>query len=275
VLLAGLHAPGATTVVEPAPTRDHTERMFRHFGVTVESTLLPNGANKVRVVGQPELTGRRIVVPADPSSAAFLVVAALIVPGSHITVRNVGMNPLRTGLFTTLQEMGAAIAITNPREEAGEPVADLEVRASALKGVVVPAARAPSMIDEYPILAVAAAFAEGETRMEGLAELKVKESDRLAVMANGLAACGVAARAEGETLIVRGGARPKGHATIAVHLDHRIAMSFLVLGMAAEKAIAVDDASAIATSFPDFVSLMNGLGAALAEVPAADMPPVA
>jgi 3-phosphoshikimate 1-carboxyvinyltransferase len=274
VLLAGLHAAGATTLIEPAPTRDHTERMFRHFGVEVESTALPGGANKVRIIGRPELTGRAIVVPADPSSAAFAVVAALIVPGSTVTLRNVGMNPLRTGLFDTLMEMGADIAFTNTREEAGEPVADLVVRSSKLKGVNVPAARAPSMIDEYPILAVAAAFADGETRMDGLAELRVKESDRLALMANGLVACGVKARADGDALIVQGGAA-KGHATIAVHLDHRIAMSFLVLGMAAEKPVAVDDASAIATSFPGFIALMNGLGASIADVPATDMPPVA
>jgi 3-phosphoshikimate 1-carboxyvinyltransferase len=274
VLLAGLHAPGATTVIEPAPTRDHTERMFRHFGVTVDSMLLENGANKVRVVGQPELSGRAIVVPADPSSAAFPVVAALIVPGSHVTIRNVGINPLRIGLFDTLREMGADIVFKNTREEAGEPVADLEVRSSKLKGVTVPASRAPSMIDEYPILSVAAAFAEGETRMDGLAELRVKESDRLSLMANGLSACGVAARAEGDSLIVRGGGAPRGHATIAVHLDHRIAMSFLVLGMASDKSIAVDDASAIATSFPGFVALMNGLGAKLSDVPATDMPVV-
>jgi 3-phosphoshikimate 1-carboxyvinyltransferase len=272
VLLAGLHAAGATTVIEPAPTRDHTERMFTHFGVRVRSELLSSGANKVTIVGQPELSGRKIVVPADPSSAAFLVVAALIVPGSHITLRNIGLNPLRTGLFDTLREMGADIAFTNSREEAGEPVADLEVKAGTLKGVLVPASRAPSMIDEYPILSVAAAFAEGETRMEGLGELKVKESDRLALMANGLVACGVDAETEGETLIVRGGSRPKGNATIAVHLDHRIAMSFLVLGMAAEQPIAVDDASAIGTSFPDFVGLMNGLGAKISDIPAADMP---
>jgi len=274
VLLAGLHAPGATTVVEPAPTRDHTERMFRHFGVDVTSILLPDGKNKVRIIGQPELSGRKIVVPADPSSAAFPVVAALIVPGSHVTLRNVGINPLRTGLFDTLREMGADIVFKNTREEAGEPVADLEVRSSKLKGVNVPASRAPSMIDEYPILAIAAAFAEGETRMDGLAELRVKESDRLSLMANGLIACGVNSRAEGDSLIVRGGARPRGHATIAVHLDHRIAMSFLVLGMAAEKAVAVDDASAVATSFPDFVALMNGLGAQVRDVPAKDMPAV-
>ena len=274
VLLAGLHAPGATTLIEPAPTRDHTERMFKHFGVTVESALQSNGANKVRIVGQPELTGRKIVVPADPSSAAFAVVAALIVPGSQVTLRNIGINPLRTGLFDTLKDMGADIAFTNKREEAGEPVADLVVKSSKLKGVNVPASRAPSMIDEYPILAVAAAFADGETRMDGLEELRVKESDRLALMANGLKACGVNARAEGDALIVQGGSA-KGNATIAVHLDHRIAMSFLVLGMASEKPVAVDDASAIATSFPDFIPLMNGLGASMAEVPAADMPPVA
>lgn len=273
VLLAGLHAPGATTVTEPAATRDHTERMYKHFGVEVESTRLPNGANKVRIVGQPELTGRKIVVPADPSSAAFVVVAALIVPGSKVTLRNIGLNPLRTGLFDTLREMGADIVYANQREEAGEPVADLQVTASKLKGVVVPADRAPSMIDEYPILSVAAAFAEGETRMEGLAELRVKESDRLALMANGLKACGVNARAEGDTLIVRGGARPKGHATIGVHLDHRIGMSFLVLGMASEQPIAIDDASAIGTSFPGFVTLMNGLGAKISDVAATDMPP--
>jgi 3-phosphoshikimate 1-carboxyvinyltransferase len=272
VLLAGLHAPGATTVTEPAPTRDHTERMFRAFGVAVDSVALANGAQRVTVVGQPELSGRAIVVPGDPSSAAFLAVAALIVPGSRLTIRNVGLNPLRIGLFDTLRDMGAAVAFINRREEAGEPVADLEVSASALKGIAVPAARAPSMIDEYPILAVAAAFAEGETRMDGLAELRVKESDRLALMADGLRACGVDARAEGDALIVRGGRRPRGNATIAVHLDHRIAMSFLVLGMASEQPVAVDDASAIGTSFPGFVDLMNGLGANIATVPAADMP---
>jgi len=271
VMLAGLHAPGITTVTEPAASRDHTERMFRYFGVDVRvETGLPGGETgnstyKVELVGQPELTGRPVNVPADPSSAAFLVVAALLVPGSHLVLPNVGVNPLRTGLFDTLREMGADIAYTNTRDEAGEPVADLEVKHSALKGVTVPASRAPSMIDEYPILAVAAACADGVTRMEGLAELKVKESDRLAVMANGLAACGVAATAEGDSLIVRGGGI-KGGATIQVHLDHRIAMSFLTLGMVSEKPITVDDSSAIATSFPDFVALMNGLGAKIDSV---------
>jgi 3-phosphoshikimate 1-carboxyvinyltransferase len=221
---------------------------------------------KVRVVGQPELLGRPITVPGDPSSAAFPVVAATIVPGSKILLPNVGINPLRIGLFTTLKEMGASIVFKNERDEAGEPVADLEVSAASLQGVHVPASRAPSMIDEYPVLAVAAAFADGETRMEGLSELKVKESDRLAAMVQGLTACGVDARAEGDTLIVRGnGKAPKGGATIAVELDHRIAMSFLVLGMAAAESVAVEDAAAIQTSFPGFAGLMNGLGAAIGE----------
>ena len=267
VLLAGLHAPGLTTVTEPTASRDHTERMFRHFGVEVEAgpaSGMGEGAYKVSIIGQPELTGRPVAVPGDPSSAAFLVVAALLVPGSHLIIRNVGVNPLRTGLFTTLQEMGAEIAFRNPREEAGEPVADLEVKSSALKGITVPAARAPSMIDEYPILAIAAALAEGETRMESLGELRVKESDRLTVMEKNLAACGVSASVSGDVLTVRGGA-PKGNTavTIPVNLDHRIAMSFLVLGMAGNRSIAIDDSSAIGTSFPGFIPLMNGLGASI------------
>ncbi len=281
VLLAGLHAKGLTTVTEPTPSRDHTERMFRHFGVDVWTETVQTGSSggrqgssryKVQVQGQPELSGRPINVPADPSSAAFLVVAALLVPGSHLILPNISINPLRIGLFDTLIEMGAQIAYTNSRIEAGEPVADLEVKYSQLKGINVPAARAPSMIDEYPILAVAAACAEGVTRMDGLEELKVKESDRLSAMANGLKACGVDAKAEGDSLIVRGGG-PKGNAPvmIPVNLDHRIAMSFLVLGMAGDRPIAVDDASAINTSFPDFIGLMNGLGADIQAVPAKDL----
>jgi 3-phosphoshikimate 1-carboxyvinyltransferase len=262
VLLAGLHAGGITTVTEPAASRDHTERMFKHFGVEVDVSMpkSPSDRYQVRVKGQPELSGRPINVPADPSSAAFLAVAASIVPGSHLILPNIGINPLRTGLFDTLEEMGASIAYTNQREEAGEPVADLEIKYAKLKGVTVPAARAPSMIDEYPILAVAAACADGETRMEGLEELKVKESDRLTAMAKGLAACGVLATAGADSLIVRGGP-VKGGVTIPVQLDHRIAMSFLILAMIAEQEIAIDDASAIATSFPDFIGLMNSLGA--------------
>jgi len=282
VLLAGLHAPGVTTVTEPTASRDHTERMFRHFGVDVRTETVPGGSAggqngssryKVAVVGQPELSGRAINVPADPSSAAFLIVAALLVPGSHLILPNVGINPLRLGLFETLREMGADIAYTNRREEAGEPVADIEVKSSNLKGINVSADRAPAMIDEYPILAVAAACADGETRMDGLEELRVKESDRLAAMVQGLSACGVTARAEGDSMIVRGGG-PKGNApvTIPVNLDHRIAMSFLVLGMAGERPIAVDDASAIATSFPDFAGLMNGLGGSIQSVSKRDLP---
>ena len=264
VLLAGLHAGGITTVTEPAASRDHTERMFRYFGADV-STRTIESRYQVQVVGQPELTGRPIIVPGDPSSAAFLVVAALLVPGSQLILPNIGLNPLRTGLFDVLEEMGANITFTNRRDQAGEPVADIEVKSSSLKGVTVPASRAPSMIDEYPILAVAAAAAEGVTRMEGLAELRVKESDRLAAMAQGLESCGVFARAEGDTLTVRGGAA-RGGVTIPVNLDHRIAMSFLVLGMVSGRPIAIDDAAAIATSFPDFIGLMNGLGAAIESV---------
>jgi 3-phosphoshikimate 1-carboxyvinyltransferase len=266
VMLAGLHAPGMTTVTEPAASRDHTERMFRHFGVTVDCGPVAAGSARyqVTIIGQPELSGRPVVVPGDPSSAAFPIVAALLIPGSDVLVENVGLNPLRTGLFDTLRTMGADLEILNQRMEAGEPVADLKVKASALKGVNVPAARAPSMIDEYPILAVAAACAEGETRMEGLSELRVKESDRLAAMVNGLMACGVDARADSDAMIVRGiGKPPTGRATIAVNLDHRIAMSFLVMGQVSDNPIEIDDAAAIATSFPDFVSLMSKLGATL------------
>jgi len=268
VLLAGLHGPGVTTVTEPAASRDHSERMLRYFGAKVSTSQADDGVYTVQLAGRPELTGRPVVVPADPSSAAFPLVAAILVPGSAITIANVGMNPLRTGLFTTLRDMGADIKIVNPREEAGEPVADLVVKHSSLQGITVPAARAPSMIDEYPILAVAAAFASGETRMEGLAELKVKESDRLAAMADGLQSCGITARVEGDTLTVTGGkARPGNAAPIAVNLDHRIAMSFLVLGMVSDGAVTVDDATAIATSFPGFLPLMNGLGADIREIP--------
>jgi len=266
VLLAGLHAPGRTTVTEPAASRDHTERMFRHFGVEVETGPAAPGsaAYKVSITGQPELTGKPIIVPGDPSSAAFPMVAALLIEGSDIIIENVGLNPLRTGLFDTLRDMGARIETLNTRLEAGEPVADLRVTYGTLKGVHVPAVRAPSMIDEYPILAVAAACAEGETRMDGLAELRVKESDRLAAMVSGLQACGVEAHAEGDSMIVRGkGKPPKGAAMIPVHLDHRIAMSFLVLGQVSAQPIQIDDAFAIATSFPDFVPLMTKLGAVL------------
>jgi 3-phosphoshikimate 1-carboxyvinyltransferase len=265
VLLAGLNAPGRTTVIEPEPTRDHTEAMLRHFGVDIRVESVEQG-RAITLVGQPEIGGQAIAVPADPSSAAFPLVAALLLPGSDVTLRGVGMNPHRSGLVETLRVMGADIAVIEPREAAGEPVADLRARASRLSGVEVPAARAPSMIDEYPILAVAAAAAEGTTVMHGLAELRVKESDRLAAIARGLAACGVVVAAGPDSLTVTGrGGRPRGGAlgsqAIATGYDHRIAMAFLVLGMAAEAPVEIDDGAAIGTSFPGFIDLMNGLGA--------------
>jgi 3-phosphoshikimate 1-carboxyvinyltransferase len=263
VLIAGLHAAGETTVVS-APTRDHTERMLRHFGARIR--VEPRGAlEAITVAGDAELTGSDVIVPGDPSAAAFLAAAALIVPGSEITIEGVLANPTRTGFYQTLAEMGADVAFSNAREEGGEPVADLVVRASKLKGVTVPAERAPSMIDEYPILAVVAAFAEGETRMEGLAELKVKESDRLAATAAGLAANGAAAKVDGDCLIVSGSGAVKGGGTVATHMDHRIAMSFLTMGLASDRPVAVDDAAMIATSFPEFRGLMEELGAQFRE----------
>jgi len=261
VLLAGLNTPGETTVIEPEPTRDHTELMLRHYGATVRVEQLPEG-RAVTVEGQPEITGRAVRVPADPSSAAFPIVAALIRPGSRVVLPGVGLNPHRIGLIDTLREMGADIAVANARTEAGEPVADLTVVAGELSGVDVPPERAPSMIDEYPILAMAAACATGRTRMAGLAELRVKESDRLAAVADGLAACGVEVEAGEDSLTVHGtGRRPRGGATVPSGLDHRIAMAFLVLGMAAEAPVGVDDAGPIETSFPGFALLMNRLGA--------------
>jgi 3-phosphoshikimate 1-carboxyvinyltransferase len=263
ILLAGLNTAGETTVIEPEATRDHTERMLRHFGAEVRVVDNPDGhGKKITVVGWPELRARDIVVPGDPSSAAFAVVAACIRPGSDVLVENVGMNPLRAGLYVTLKDMGAGISFENEREVGGEPVADLRVRGGALKGVEVPPERAPSMIDEYPILAVAAACAEGTTRMLGLAELRAKESDRLSSVAAGLQANGVKHEMGADTLIVHGtGAAPAGGGIVATHLDHRIAMAFLVLGMASKDGVAVDDGAPIDTSFPGFAALMNGLGA--------------
>lgn len=261
VLLAGLAAPGETTVIEPLPSRDHSERMLAAFGAEVRSEGSAEG-HAVTVTGEPELRPQRVGIAGDISSAAFPLVAALIVPASRIRLPGVGVNPLRTGLLETLAEMGARITFENRREEAGEPLADLVVEAGGLKGVEVPAARAPAMIDEYPILAVAAACAEGRTVMRGLAELRVKESDRLAAITEGLAACGVAVEAGEDSLVIEGRGRPpQGGATVASRLDHRIAMSFLVLGLAAKEAVTVDDAGPIETSFPGFAALMNRLGA--------------
>ncbi|MEJ8570536.1 3-phosphoshikimate 1-carboxyvinyltransferase [Microbaculum marinum] len=262
VLLAGLNSPGTTTVIEPEPTRDHTERMLSHFGAHLDISTDPDGARRIALAGRPRLSGREVTVPGDPSSAAFPLVAALVVPGSSVTIENVMINPTRAGLITTLQEMGARIELANRRDHGGEPVADLIVAAGPLKAVEVPPERAPSMIDEYPVLAVAASFAEGTTVMRGLAELKVKESDRLAAVAAGLAANGVDVRIDGDDLIVAGGnGSAPGGGIVATHMDHRIAMAFLVMGLASQRPVAVDDGSMIATSFPDFVPLMSGLGA--------------
>lgn len=266
VLLCGLNAPGVTTVIEPEPTRDHTENMLRHFGAEVRVTDQADGSRRIDLTGQPELMARDVRVPTDISSAAFPIVAGLVVPGSRLTVEAVGLNPLRAGLVATLKDMGAMITVENPGEEGGEPVGDIVVEAGPLKGITVPADRAPSMIDEYPILCVAAAMADGTTRMEGVGELRVKESDRLQAMYEGLKACGVTVRAGDDWLEVTGtgGRQVRGGATVVADLDHRIAMSFLVLGLIAERPIGVDDASPIDTSFPGFAALINGLGGTIA-----------
>ncbi len=262
VLFAGLGAEGTTVVLEREASRDHTERMLAHFGASVAVEPWGGTGRRVSLVGRPDLRAAAVSVPADPSSAAFAIVAALVVPGSDIVVQGVMMNPLRTGLIATLRDMGADIVERDRRDEGGEVVADLRVRASALRGVDVAAARAPSMIDEYPVLAVASAFASGATRMRGLGELRVKESDRLAAVAAGLAAAGVAYAIEGDDLVVEGrdGAVPGG-GRVSTHLDHRIAMSFLVLGLACAKGMAVDDDAMIATSYPAFKADLGALGA--------------
>ena len=266
ILLAGLGVDGVTSVIEKVPTRDHSENMLRGFGAKVVVEKRANGADIISITGKPVLKAQNIVVPADPSSAAFPLVAALLCPGSQVTLRNVGINPRRAGLIETLREMGGNIAYENKREEGGEPVADLIVTASRLCGIDVPENRAASMIDEYPILSVAAACAQGTTRMRGLGELRVKESDRLALMAQGLTQCGVTLEVEGDDLIVHGtGEPPVGGATVATAMDHRIAMSFLVLGMRTEKPVKIDDGSFIATSFPTFVGMMNEMGAKLSQ----------
>jgi 3-phosphoshikimate 1-carboxyvinyltransferase len=272
VLLAGLNTPGLTTVIESQPTRDHSERMLSFFGAEVAVEDTPEGGRRITLTGQPELTGHAVTVPGDFSSAAFPMVAALLAPNSRMTLTGVGINPLRTGLLETLLEMGASIGVENRRNLSGEEVADLVVESSALKGITVPASRAPSMIDEYPALAVAAALADGETRLEGLAELRVKESDRLGAMAKGLAAAGVDVTETEDSLTIRGAgstktAKPSGGVRIEANLDHRIAMAFLVLGLATERPITIDDTATIVTSFPGFAALMNGLGADMKESP--------
>ena len=264
VLLAGLSAPGETVVIEEEATRDHTERMLKHFGAQLR--VEKHGAHGRRIIltGQPELEPAPVVVPADPSSAAFPLVAALLVPGSEVIIDGVMTNPLRAGLLATLREMGASIEILATRDEGGEEVTDLRVRAGALRGVDVPPERAPTMIDEYPILAVAAAFAQGTTRMRGLKELRVKESDRLVATAEMLRVNGVEVEIEGDDLIVQGKGRVPGGGVVATHMDHRMAMSALVMGLASEQPVGADDTAFIATSFPSFIPMMRQLGAELA-----------
>ncbi len=266
VLLAGLNVPGVTTVIEPAITRDHTEKMLAGFGAELSIKTDRDGTRTIRLQGRGKLTGQTIDVPGDPSSAAFPLVAALLVRSSDVTISNVLMNPTRTGLILTLQEMGADIEILDPRLAGGEDVADLRVRHSELTGVTVPTERAPSMIDEYPVLAVAAAFAKDRTVMNGLQELRVKESDRLSAVTEGLKLNGVECEEGKDSLSVTG--RPDGMGLgnaageqVITHLDHRIAMSFLVMGLASEHPVGIDDSSMIATSFPQFMDLMKSLGA--------------
>jgi 3-phosphoshikimate 1-carboxyvinyltransferase len=263
VLLAGLAAPGETTVIEAEATRDHTERLLKHFGAKITSKSHGEHGRRIVLKGQPELEPANVLVPADPSSAAFPLVAALLAPGSELVLEAVMTNPLRTGLLTTLREMGASIEVVDKRDDGGEEIADLRVRTSTLKGVDVPAERAPSMIDEYPILAVAASFAEGVTRMRGVQELRVKESDRLAATVDMLRSNGVAVEIEGDDMIVQGKGRPAGGAEVKTHMDHRIAMSALVMGLASENPVRIDDGAFIATSFPGFVELMRSIGADL------------
>jgi 3-phosphoshikimate 1-carboxyvinyltransferase len=267
LLLAGLHAPGRTTVIEPSPSRDHTERMLRHLGAEVVTETLEDGRSAITIAGQPELAARDLSIAGDPSSAAFLLAAAALCPGSKVRIDNVGANPLRSGFMTCLQEMGADLRTGDIETRAGEPVTWLDMGHGPLNGIDVPPERAPSMIDEYPILAIVAALARGTTRMTGLAELKVKESDRLAAVSEGLMAAGVRVETGPDSLIVEGsGAPPAGGCTIDAAHDHRIAMSFLVLGSIAEAPIDVQGAETIETSFPGFSELMNRLGADIENV---------
>ncbi|MEQ8445221.1 MAG: 3-phosphoshikimate 1-carboxyvinyltransferase [Pelagibacterium sp.] len=265
VLLAGLVIPGTTTVIEPIMTRDHTEKMLEGFGADISIATDADGVRTITVAGLPDLKAQELIVPGDPSSAGFPLVAALIVPGSEVTIENVLMNPTRTGLIDTLIEMGGDITIENRRVSGGEDIADLRVKHSRLKGVSVPATRAPSMIDEYPVLAVAASFAEGVTHMAGLDELRVKESDRLAAVARGLEANGVICEEGEDFLTVTGKGAVPGGGTVATHLDHRIAMSFLVMGLAAENPVTIDDDRMIATSFPSFEADFTRLGAGFSQ----------
>ena len=269
ILLAALNVPGKTTVIEAEATRDHTERMLAAMGADLDIHDLEDGRH-ITLTGPAELRAGDVAVPGDPSSAAFLAAAALIVPDSDLLIEGVLVNPTRTGFYATVQAMGGDVAFENARIVNGENIADIRVRTSSLKGVAVPAARAPSMIDEYPILAVVAAFADGETRMDGIGELRVKESDRIAAMERGLAACGAAIDAGADYMTVTGAGGLAGGASVETDLDHRIAMSFLIAGLASAQPIHVNDADMIATSFPGFVELVNGLGAKITDVQGAD-----
>ncbi|MFO1154443.1 MAG: 3-phosphoshikimate 1-carboxyvinyltransferase [Rhodospirillales bacterium] len=261
ILLAGLNTAGETSVIEPLASRDHTERLLRYFGADIEVENLADGGRRITLRGQPELSGRAVTVPADVSSAAFPLAAACMIPGSSLRIDGVGINPLRTGLIDTLKEMGAEIGTVEEREVAGEPVADLLIEMRPLKGIKVPKHRVPSMIDEFPVLAAAAACADGVTRMQGLAELRVKESNRLTAIAEGLSACGVEVASGQDWIEVTGcGGPPPGGGSVVARFDHRIAMAFLALGAACKAPVIVDDVSAIATSFPGFIPLMNRLG---------------
>ena len=266
ILLAGLAAPGETTIVEPAPSRDHSERMLRHFGADVRLEDDASGGRRIVLSGQPELAAKALSVPADISSASFPLAAALLVPGSEVVLKNVGINPLRGGFLDCVREMGGAVELRAAKEICGEPVADIAVRATKLRGIEVSAARAPSMIDEYPILAVLAACADGPSRLRGLGELRHKESDRFAAIVTGLSAAGVAVQAVEDDILINGaGAPPRGGAEIATCLDHRIAMAFVVLGMASKVGMTIDDGAPISTSFPGFVELMNALGGRISD----------
>jgi 3-phosphoshikimate 1-carboxyvinyltransferase len=268
ILLAGLNARGTTTVIEPRPTRDHTENMLRHFGIEVITTILESGAERISLKGHQELQPGAVDVPGDPSSAAFPTVAAILQAGSEITLPRIAISERRTGLYTTLREMGADVSYEYERVESGERVANIVIKGgNTLRGIDVPASRVPSMIDEFPVLAMAASCADGTTRMTGLEELRVKESDRLLMIAEGLKACGVDLEMGEASLTIHGnGKPPKGGARIKTELDHRIAMSFLVLGSVSDQPITVDDGSPIKTSFPNFMELMNDLGTHMEDV---------
>ena len=262
ILLAGLNTAGHTVLIEPSPSRDHTEKMLSYFGAEISTQEIGSGSRKITLIGQPELTGRKVIIPGDISSAAFIIVGALITPGSNIEIKNVGINPLRTGLLDSLNEMGADLKILKVRKNTNEKVADIQIKYKQLKGVTIPADRAPSMIDEYPILSIAASVARGTSVFEGVGELRIKESDRLTAMAEGLKSCGVMTNTTINSLTINGtGGRPMGGVTIASQLDHRIAMSYLVLGLVSKNPISIDDAGPIETSFPGFINLMNQLGA--------------